>query len=172
MKLLKGLIVWLSIFSWSTTLSSQIYLQLERSGWTETIRFYEGDYLQFKLKEFPKTWRSEEILSIKPEENILVFEDNFYNINQIHSIRINKNWAKAIGPKLMLFSAAWFTYGGIATLASGEGGYKMSSNEIVIGGIIASVGFFIKTLFSKKKFKLNKRKRLRIMDLRMNVNNP
>lgn len=169
MKLLKGLIIWLSVFCIHTTLASQIYLQLERSGWTETIKFYEGDILQFKLKEYPKTWRNEEILAIKPDENILVFEDNFYHIDQFHTIRINKKWAKTAGTYMMLFSGSWFTFGGIATLASGEGGYKMSSREIAIGGIFASVGYFLRTLFSRKKFKLNKKKRLRIMDLRMQV---
>jgi len=167
MKLLKGLIICLSVFGFTTTLSSQVYLQLERSGWTETIKFYEGDYLQFKLKKYPKTWRNEEILSIKPKENTLVFEDNFYNINEIHSIRIDKKWSKSVGNIMMLFSASWFTFGGLATVASD--GYKMSAREIVIGGFFGSVGFFIKTLFSRKKFKLNKRKRLRIIDLRMQV---
>jgi len=169
MKLLKGLIIWLSLISSSPELHSQIYLQLERANSTETIKFYEGDYLQFKLKEYPKTWRNEEILVIKPEENIIVFEDNFYHIEDLHSIRLSKKWAKSVGTKMMLFSASWFVFGGIGTLASGEGGYKMSEREIIIGGLFASVGYFIRTVFSKKKIKLNKWKRLRIIDLRMSI---
>ena len=168
MNLIGRLILWTSILMCTcSSVNAQIYLQLERANSTKTIKFFVGDILEFKLKEFPKTWRQEEILAIKPEANTIVFEDNFYNISEFHTIRLTKPWAKSIGTNIMYFSAAWFTYGGIATLA--DSGYTMSKDEIIIGGVFAAVGYLIRTLFHKKKIKLNKRKRLRIMDLRMTV---
>lgn len=140
---------------------------MEKANSTKTKKFYVGEELQFKLKDFPKTWRKETIVNIIPEENLLVFEDTYHKVTDFSMIRIERPWAKSIGLRLMQFSAALYVYGGLASLVPNE--YKMSEREIVISGIFAGVGFLIRKLFSRKKFKLNKRRRLRIMDLRMSV---
>lgn len=169
MRLIAKSTIWVSCLFVFSTLSSQIYLQLERANNPKSLKFYENELLEFTLKEYPKTWRYETILAIKPDANTIVFEDNFYNINEIHSIRLRKQWATSIGTNLLYASAAWFTYGAIGSLTSGSQGYKMSSDEILIGVGAATIGYFIRTVLSKKKIKLNSRKRLRIMDIRMST---
>lgn len=171
MKLFVKSILWIScLFVFSSSSSAQIYLQLERANNPKSLKFYEDQILEFKLNAYPKTWRYETILAIKPDANTLVFEDNFYNINEIHSIRLRQQWATSIGTNLLYASAAWFTYGTIASLTSGSDGYKMSSDEILIGVGAATIGYFMRTVLSKKKIKLNKNRRLRIMDIRMFTN--
>ncbi|MBT8231012.1 MAG: hypothetical protein HKO66_11880 [Saprospiraceae bacterium] len=167
MKFIIRLIICLSILHTTNLCFSQVFLQLEKANSLNSIKFYEGDVIEFKLKAFPKTWRKEELMTIKPEENILVFESTFYKLEEFHSIKLQKPWAKSVGTKLVQFSAAWYLYGGIASVASED--YTMSKDEIIIGGVIAAIGAFVRSAFSKKVFKLNKRKRLRILDLRMSV---
>lgn len=169
MRLIAKLLIWVSCLFVFSSLTSQIYLQLERPNNPKSLKFYEDEIFEFTLKAFPNTWRYETILAIKPDANTLVFEDNFYNIDEFHAIRLRKQWATSIGTNLLYASAAWFTYGAIGSLTSGSDGYKMSSDEILIGATAATIGYFIRTVLSKKKIKLNSRKRLRIMDTRMST---
>ena len=143
---------------------SQLFLQLERYNNPVSIKFQIDEPLEFRLKEFPKTWRKEVIINLIPEEQLIVFEDSYYHIDEIKEIRRRFPTVKSIGTKLMQFSAAWFVYGGIATLASSD--YQMSASEIIVGATAAGIGYIIRELFSKKKIKLNDRRRLRVMDTR------
>ena len=146
---------------------SQVFLQLERYNNPKSIKFYEGDKLEFRLKEFPDTWRSGMIIDLKPEEQLVLFQETYYHINDFSELRLRYPAVKSIGNKLMQFSGAWYLYGGIASLASSE--YGMSKKEILLGGSVAALGFLTKKLFYKKRVKLGNKKRLRVMDIRFDV---
>ncbi|NNF22396.1 MAG: hypothetical protein HKN67_10660 [Saprospiraceae bacterium] len=145
--------------------NAQVFLQIETRNQPQSIKIPEGEILHFTLKEYPDVWRSERIHSINYEENLIVLEEGFYKIDDIAKVRLFRKWAKGLGYGLMQFSAGWFLYGGIASLASSE--YTMSKREIIIGGAIAAAGFLINKLLYKRNIKLGKQHRLRIVDIRM-----
>lgn len=144
---------------------AQVFLQIETKNQPQSIKISEGEMLHFTLKEYPDVWRSERIHSINYEENLLILDEGFYMVDEIAKVRLYRKWVKGLGNGLLQFSAGWFVYGGIATLASSE--YNMSRSEVIIGGAIAALGYLIKKLFYKRNIKLGKQHRLRIVDIRM-----
>lgn len=155
----------LSTFIFCTHLCcAQVYLQLERYNSTKTIKFYAGDILEFRLKEFPETWRKEEIVDLVPDQQLIVFESTYYHIDELKNIRLRFPAVRKIGERMMQFSAAWFVYGAIASLASDT--YNIGPGDVIVGGSFVGVGFLLRDFFSKKKIKLGKRRRLRVMDTR------
>ena len=148
---------------------AQIFLQLERFDNPKSKKFQIGEDFEFRLHEYPKTWRKSEMIDLIPEKQLIVFEDTYYSIEEIKDIRLRYPTIKALGTRTMQFSAVWFVYGGVATLASE--GYTMSEREIILGGSVALAGFLLRQFFSKKRVKLGKRKRLRVMDLRFKLDN-
>jgi len=145
-------------------LNSQIYLQLERFNNPQSKKFGIGDNLEFRLKEFPDTWRKLEIRDLKPEEQLILFEDKYYNVDEFSELRLRYPVVKSLGIKFMQFSVVWFTYGGVATIFDED--FTIGKNEIILGASFAVTGLVMSTLLNKFKVKLGKRKRLRVMDLR------
>ncbi len=151
----------------SLQLSSQVYLQLERFNKPSSLKFYEGDRLEYRLKEYPDTWKTNYIIDFKPEEQLVLFKETYYHIDDFSEIKLRYPTIKSIGNKMMMFSSAWYLYGGIATVASD--GFTMSAGEVLIGGSFAAAGLLLKKLFYKRRVRLSKKKRLRVMDLRFNI---
>lgn len=156
-----------SLVAASHQTKAQVFLQLERFNNPKSLKFEIGETLEFRLKEFPDTWRKEIIIDLIADEQLIVFEDNYYSVQEIKNLRLRYPAVKTLGLRFMQFSAAWLVYGGIATLASE--GYTIGSRELLIGGSFALGGYLMRTIFSKKKVKLSSRKRLRVMDLRFTI---
>jgi len=144
--------------------SAQVFLQIEKINSPKTIKLLPGNSLEYTLKEYPNVWRREIIQSIDYEQNLIVLEEGYRNIDEIRQLRLYNPWAKSIGNGLLQFSAGWYLFGGIATVA--DSGYTMSSREIAIGGIFAGVGLLIKKLIYKRTLTMEKNARLRIVDTR------
>lgn len=164
---MKYLVSFFLLFLVTDQIKSQVFLQLERRNSAETIKLPEGTILEYTTKEYPNVWHREEIVSLIPEEQVLVLEEGFKNIDELAKIRRYRPWAKSVSYGLLQFSAGWYLYGAIATLVDEE--YKMSKDEIIIGGVFAAIGYLIKKIFYKRTIKLGKLHNLRIVDLRMNV---
>ena len=144
---------------------AQIFLQLEEKNNPSSKKIGIQQTLNFKLKEYPKDWRTQKIFDILPKENTIVFDENFFKPEDISHIQFLRPWTRSLGDKMMVFSSAYFLYGGIATVADPD--FTMKSNQVVIGGAIAGVGFILRSLFYKRTIKLGNNFRLRIVDIRM-----
>jgi len=154
----------LLLFIFSLPSYSQIFLQIEEQNNPTVQKIQIGQNLIFKLKAYPHNWRTQKIFDILPEENVIIFDENFFKPEEISMLRFHRPWAKSLGYKMMQFSAAWYVYGGLGTL--GISNYTMSEREILLGAGAAGTGFLIKTLFYKKNIRLGKNFNLRIVDLR------
>ena len=146
---------------------AQVHLQLERFNNPKSLKFYAGQTLEFKLKEYPDSWKKFEILDMKAEENILVLEDRFYKLDEFSEIRIRHPFVKSFGKRLVQFSGVWFAYGGIASVASEN--YTIGGAEIITGLSAGLAGLLMNKLFDKRKLKLSNKKRLRIVDTRFST---
>lgn len=145
-------------------LHAQVFLQLERFNNPKSLRFEIGDVLEYQLKDYPDSWHKNRILDLQPEEQVIVFEDQFHPVSELELIRLRYPTVKSLGNRFMQFSAVWFLYGGIASVASD--GFSIGRNEILVGATMAVSGFLMRSFFHKKKVRLGKKKRLRVMDLR------
>lgn len=143
--------------------TAQVFLQIEKINSPKTIKLAPGEFLEYTLKEYPDVWRRSEILDLKFDENLIVFEDTYRNLDELDKVRLYRKWAKSTGHGMMQFGGAWFLFGGIASLADPD--YEMSGREVVIGALFAGIGYLIKKIFYKKTLKLTKKARLRIVDL-------
>lgn len=163
MRFLNSLLILLSL---QVSLFSQgIYLQVEEINSLDVIKYYPGQHLEYSTNEYPYTWRKEKIVKIMPEDGLIILSQGYITVDDIHSIRRNNYTVLGFGHALSKFAGAWFVYGLYATIF--DTGYKMSVGEIIIGTVMASIGWLTRKLFGKKPYPMDKLYRLRIMDVRM-----
>jgi len=144
--------------------AAQVYLQLEKFNTPKSRKFYLGDQLEFRVKAYPDTWRRAELIRFVPEEQIVVFDDVFYKTDEFKDIMLRFPAVKKLGTRTLQASGTWFIFG---ALASGTvSNYNMGYGEVIIGATAALTGLILRTVFSKKKVRLNKRRRLRVIDTR------
>jgi len=160
--LLKYFIVCFLLLGYYTS-SAQRLLQLERWNDPVTIKFFEGDKIYIKTIDFPGEWQSVKIENINPEENFLMYKGGFMHVSDITDIRIYRSWAKHLGEKLIIFGVGWLSYGGVAAAFLG---FDFGWDTLAIGGSAIGLGWLIKKLFAKHDYKLGKKHRLRMLDLR------
>lgn len=150
-----------------TSINAQVFLQLEKRNNPRSTKFSIGQSLKYSTNEYPEVFNKSEIIDLLPSEDLIVFSDNYLKPSQLSQLWFDKKSTRQLGRRLMDFSAVWFLYGGVATLVDD---YKMSSRDIVIGGIVAGVGFSLWKFLGFKKIQLGNKFNLRIVDLRFQVN--
>lgn len=164
---MKNILLFTSILLFFANLvNAQLFLQLEKAGSFKVERFVIGDEITFKLKGDPN-FRTEYIEDIIPEENIIVFSNGMAKVEQIEAIR-DYEWGagmRAVGRNLYLFAAAWALYS-IADLFFGDPITILTTAAIVIGSALLT-GWLLRKIFRYKTHRFKKRKRLRILDLRI-----
>jgi len=106
------------------------------------------------------------IVDLKADAQLVILDDQFFHTRDFSYLRFWHPSAVKWSNGILQFSAGWFLFGGIATAASPN--YTMSNREIIIGASFALTGLLIRTVFRKSKVKLGSKRRLRVMDTRMN----
>lgn len=149
--------------------SCQLFLQMEKSTNAKTKKFRVGDEITYQLIG-EDSWRDAEIIQIVPSDTLVVFNHQFTKIDQIAAFRTYdpQRWSKPLGTNLYLFGAAWSGYSLVASLV--DEGDPYSWGDFAVTGSAIATGFLIQQLFKHRTFRFNKKRRLRIVDLRINVN--
>lgn len=143
---------------------AQVFLQLEKAGTLKTIRYNEGDILTFRLKNDDKGWYERPIISLDVAKNRIIFSDVVMPVDSIDAIRLEKKAAVAQilgtalqvgGINLILFTSydAIFRDRDLDWTAMGSG----------VLNIVA--GSALKKIFRHAVFRINDRKRIRLLDL-------
>ena len=144
---------------------AQKILQIEKYGKLKTKRYYIGDEMIYRLKG-DKVWYRATLEDIKVEDKIILFDNGFVKLGDIHSIKShhNRSWSSKAGYSLMVFGASWsfFALGGM--LVDSERFAYQQSDAIVTGTTLAS-GWLIRKIFQSKTYKMGKRKWLRVLDI-------
>lgn len=139
----------------------QRYLQIEELNKVETIRFREGDKIQFRTKEFPKDWQKGKIEKIIVEDNLILLQNSMLNLEDITKVRVYKSAPDVAGKVLMVFGGVWLTYGVVALVF---GLPNVVASDLIIGGVAVIVGW-VTTQFSRQTFTIGKKAQLRIIDI-------
>lgn len=159
----------------SFIVKGQIFLQLERFNSPKTIKFIEGDELEFRIHDYPKTWRHGILSRIMLEEETIILDGEFFQLQDIKDLRITKYGAQLLGIRMYQFATAWSTFAIIADVANapvGFGGdetFMIGIDTVAIAGGSVLLGLIFQKILGRKKYKLEKNSRLRFVDLRLSV---
>ena len=141
-------------------------LQMEKSGTARTRKIYVGETITFKLLNDHTGWYERTIFEIYPDKGMINFEGVQIHVDSIAEIRFPE---KPIIP--MLIGGALQGGGANMILFDVSRGLTWGKENGFDQGMIISglaniaVGTAIKKMTKQKKFKVSKRKRLRLLDL-------
>lgn len=150
----------LFFLAFSNVLSAQKILQLERFGSAKVKKFYIGDELTYRVKG-DKTWYTGTIQNLIIEENIILFENRFIKLENITILRERQGWSQKLGNQLYFFALSWLGFSSAGTLV----GWEFRWDTVIIAGSAVATGWLIKKIFKYKKYKIGKKRRLRLLDL-------
>jgi len=165
----------LSILLNGTCLSAQIFLQLERYNSPKTLKFIEGDKLEFRLLDYPKTWRKGTLSKIMLEEEVIILDGDMFTLQDIKDIRITKHGARLLGTRMYQFAVVWSAFAIIADVANApvalgeDDSFKIGIDTAAIAGGAVLLGLVFQKILGRKKYKLGKNARLRFVDLRFSI---
>ena len=161
---MKYLILTLCLFFSNNTFSQKV-LQIEKYGKAKTKKIYLGEQITFQLKG-SKDWHSEILVDLKTEEQILIFTNRYVKVEDIVTLKTFKNarMAKNLQYSLYSFAASWAFYSLGATLF----GESLTEAAAIVPSSSIILGWSIRKLFSSKKTRIGKRKRLRALDIGFN----
>jgi hypothetical protein len=163
LKFLIGFILALSFnFSPSIT-TAQVVLYVEIMTEQKPIKYYEGQSLMFKTKDFPEDWQQITIKRLMDTEKIILSDGGMIKLADITEIRRTRPWATVTGYMLQTFGVAWFGFGGLAHFTTDS--FDFGMDTFVIGTTAIASGWLIRKLFKFKRYKIGKKVRLKILDL-------
>lgn len=160
---LQGIVFICSFLMFSSATNAQVVLYVEIMTETKPIKYYEGQMLMYKTKEYPKEWQKIIIKRLMDEEKILIYEGGMLKLSDITEIRRTRGWATVGGYMLQTFGVAWFGFGGLAHFTTDS--FDFGVDTLVIGGTAIVSGWLMRKLFKYKKYKIGKKVRLKILDL-------
>jgi len=140
----------------------QIFLQLEVDREVVPLRFAPGDMLVYKSAETGDDWQTRRIERLIADDQIIVFADNWLNIQDLTYVKVRNQPGWVVGKILTTFGSAWFVFGGIAHLATD---YDFTWRDFTIGAVGVGLGWLITKFASSRTYKLGKKHRLRIVDI-------
>jgi len=146
-----------------TVAESQTVLMVEDMRDIRPIKYYEGQFISVKTVDFPDYWLDIKIERLLDEEKIILYDGGMINLSDITHFRRTRGWVKAISYTMQTFGIAWLTFATLGDLAGHE--YQVGADTFVIGGGAIVTGWLLRKFFRYKKYKINKKVRLRILDL-------
>lgn len=155
----------LIIFSFliSHMVQGQKVLLLEDRAEIRPIKFYEGQEIDVKLKEYPKDWETLKIERFLDEEQIIVAENGMYKLSEISHVRIERKIIKNIYLATTSLAVSGLVFGGIGELYNGRPAGALG--VAVLSGIVYGTGWLINKLLRYRKYKLGNKYRLKILDV-------
>ncbi|RLD22392.1 MAG: hypothetical protein DRI69_01380 [Bacteroidetes bacterium] len=148
----------------SLNIGAQKFLQLEKGGSFNYIRYYIGEDITFKLNHDDKGWHTRTITDIDVDENRLVFYNHPLHIDSIAMIQLP-------GSKVWQITGLALQVGGANAILFSLGYNPIFNNEpvnwsgVATGAMGIVIGSVLRRLTKKKKFVPGKRKRLRVLDV-------
>ena len=157
------MLIYIFLFLGSFNICAQRILQLEMINDPETIKYYEGMDITFKVQN-SEEWHTRVIERIMINEQAIVFNEGFYKINEITAIQNKRLGVLLFSGAITTFGTAWLGFGAIEEVA--RKGRQSDAKTWVIGGSAAALGYGMRKLFYKHNKPLNSnRYRLRLLDL-------
>ncbi|MCB9310695.1 MAG: hypothetical protein H6567_11610 [Lewinellaceae bacterium] len=146
----------------TTIIHGQTTLNLEIKYEVKPIKFYSGDKLTFKSKDFPDSWQTHKIDKFLLDDGVILFDDTMYQIEDITAVKVHQKTSSVIGHLLKGFAAGWVLFGTLGSLATGK---KFLKEDIYIGAAAGVLGFLFGNVFSHKVYNIGSNHHLRLVDV-------
>lgn len=146
------------------SLHAQVFLQLERTGTFKTIRFTEGDILTFRIRNDDKGWYERTIVSIDAAHGKIVFPDVVMHVDSLEAIRLEKKAvvAQILGTALQVGGINLLLFTGYDAVFRDR---DLDWTAMGSGALNIITGSVLKKIFRHAVFRINARKRVRLIDL-------
>ncbi len=149
-----------------TSTFAQKYLQIEKRGSLKVERLGIGSTIFYQLKDdVNKIWYAAEIQEMHVDQGILLLNTYSIEIKDIKAIRLasKSKWGKLIAFNLYSFGAGWLAFSLLGTLVD----EPEPLNDLTWKVPLASgvIGTSALVLFKPKKYRMDKRYRIRLLDL-------
>ena len=141
---------------------AQILLQLERYKVDKPQKFYIGQEITFKMRDYPDEWRKEKIERLLYEEQLIVTDMGLVPLADVSHFRTYNKKVYYAAAAMQSFAAVYLVYGGIAMLATD---FRFTGVQLIMGGGAYIGGWLLKKLFYKNTYSLGDKHRLRILDI-------
>ncbi len=154
-----------------STISGQVFFQYEQANSIKVRKYPIGAWVSYQTDRYPGVWQEGEIIDINVDRQSLVFFDRVSYLSEMTHVRYDRPWAIASGTGLFVFGVGWLGYGGVIEgLRSAniiETNYVFGWDTAIIGGTALVTGYVTRRAFGTAVKKLNDKKRVRIIDLRL-----
>jgi hypothetical protein len=140
----------------------QVMLQMERYGTPQTRKFQVGERLSYRTVNNSE-WTTEEIIRLIPEDSIIVTENRYLRLSEVTSIRIRRDWNTALGYTFLSFGGGWWLFSAGAALVDPDDPFQFG--DLLVGGISLVLSALLIFGLRWRRFRLGKKRWLRIVDL-------
>ncbi|HHS95178.1 MAG TPA: hypothetical protein ENJ45_01205 [Phaeodactylibacter sp.] len=151
------------LFTLITTLGlpAQKFLQMEKYGSPKVKKFYIGDELTYKIKDYPDDWTTATIEDLLIEDNIIVFSNRTVRLEDIIAIRKDRRLPLAVANSLYTFGLTW----GVLSLLDGLTGNPLKWSAATVPATAFTIGFLAKRIFKHRNYRMGKRRWLRMLEV-------
>ena len=157
-----GLLLLLALLT-GGSLSAQKCLQMERYGSLKKQRMYIGDEITFQLKNDDTGWHTRLIIDFDVDGGYIVCPRYRVHIDSISMIQLDKsNGMKFLGTIFLAGGANGIIFAITYPLFNDR---PPEWSGVAWGAAIMGLGALLWSFDKKKKFKVGKKKRLRLLDL-------
>ena len=143
---------------------AQKVLQMERRGKIKTKKYYLGEELTFRLKG-SREWITDVMMDIKVEEDLIIFSERYVKVSDIKVIKKKRRQAIVMERSLYIFAGSWVFYS-LVGAAFDDGDLTDLTWQVPASS--TGLGFLIRRIFYVKKYRMGKRRRLRVLDISFN----
>jgi hypothetical protein len=164
MKIIRLTLLSFFLFFYSK-INTQQFIQIETKNDAETIKFPIGSTIKILTIDNPKEYKNIVITGFDYSNDAIQYEDGEINLSDIVVVQTVRPAVGIFGKFFMSFGVVWLGYG----LVTGElkkndvSGYT----DLTIGLTAVGLGYGIQKGFYIRKYKMGKRYKLRLIDLRM-----
>lgn len=154
-------------FLWQQRLSCQQFLQMDINKFGGKVSFMVGDELEFQL-DGKKEWYKFSISGFDYEKQEILFDEMKIAVSRISklyfvnkAVKITTLW---LGSLLGTFGVTWTTYAVYGLIVASP---MVGPLTFIVGAIALASAAILLTVkvFWKRKYKITKKRRLRIVDL-------
>jgi hypothetical protein len=147
----------------TTTGNAQKFIQMEKYGSAKVKKYYIGDELTYKLREYPNDWTTGVIEDIILAENLVVFTNRAVKLGEITDIRSFKpvRWSVPLAKNLYRFGVSWGVFSLLGPLVD----TPITWAAAIVPASAFVTGFLIKRIFKQRTYRLGKRRWLRMLDM-------
>ncbi|MBB4080099.1 hypothetical protein GGR28_002729 [Lewinella aquimaris] len=147
-----------------TRVPAQKVLLFEKLTDSKSQRMYEGDLLRFKLKG-DDFWQEGYIREMRPDIQALVINDRFVMIEEIAVVHRGGTIATQLGYGLMTFGAGWSVFAALGYSTDKDPTTSYTTDDALVTAVSVATGFALLKVLGTRKFRTNKYRRLRIVDI-------